>query len=294
MLTLANIAVPAGRQLVGMASLIGVGASGDVYNTSDATIIDGADPPTLGASDLSPSRIYVTGNPQLRITNGGAGDIEAIFAADGAQEDYQIHVQTSATDVLAYDRMDIDRVRSTPARILLGTNNDPQDLLAPISALSDGDRVIFFLSEPTPVPEDHAVDAGAVSWAFHLPQPTVTHTPAAVTTDHAVDAGSVSWAFHLPQPAVTHTLAAGTTDHMVNAGAVSWAFHLPQPTVTHSLRAGVTTWLQYAITIATDPPLATFGRAGAFSCAAEIASRVAVGQWAWAKSSWSAAIPTGA
>ena len=44
---------------------------------------------------------------------------------------------------------------------------------------------------------DHAVDAGAVSWAFNLPQPTVTHT-ALVTTDHTVDAGAVSWAFALP------------------------------------------------------------------------------------------------
>ena len=54
----------------------------------------------------------------------------------------------------------------------------------------------------------HAVDAGAVAFAFHLPQPTVTHT-ALVTTDHAVDAGNVSWAFALPQPTVTHTPAVG-------------------------------------------------------------------------------------
>ena len=27
-------------------------------------------------------------------------------------------------------------------------------------------------------PTDHAVNAGSVSWAFELPQPTVTHTPA--------------------------------------------------------------------------------------------------------------------
>ena len=47
---------------------------------------------------------------------------------------------------------------------------------------------------------DHAVDAGAVAFAFHLPQPTVTHT-ALVTTDHAVDAGNVSWAF-----AICHNL----------------------------------------------------------------------------------------
>ena len=52
------------------------------------------------------------------------------------------------------------------------------------------------------------------------------------TTDHAVDAGDISWTFALPQPSVTHVPAA-TTDHAVDAGAVSWTFNLPQPTVIH-------------------------------------------------------------
>ena len=57
---------------------------------------------------------------------------------------------------------------------------------------------------------DHAVDAGAVSFAFNLPEPTVTHTPR-VTVDHAVDAGGVAWAFALPEPTVTHTPAPAST-----------------------------------------------------------------------------------
>ena len=88
-------------------------------------------------------------------------------------------------------------------------------------------------------PTDHAVNAGAVSWAFALPEPTVTHTPAAATTDHAVDAGGVSWAFNLPQPTVTH-VSLVPVDHAVNAGAVSWAFALPEPTVTHTPAAATT------------------------------------------------------
>ena len=148
-LTLADIAIPDGRVLVGTASLIGVGASGDVYNTSDATVITGPDPPNLGAANLNATRIYVTPNPQLRISEDGAGDIEAIFAAGGAQADYQFHIQTSPTDVLSYGSSDIDATRSTGARLLIGTNNDPLGLLDPISALASGDRVIWFLTEPS-------------------------------------------------------------------------------------------------------------------------------------------------
>ena len=81
---------------------------------------------------------------------------------------------------------------------------------------------------------DHAVNAGDASWAFAIPEPTVTHTPAALPNDHAVNAGDAAFAFSIPQPSVTHTLAAGTTAHAVNAGGASFVFDLPQPTVTHT------------------------------------------------------------
>ena len=122
-----------------------------------------------------------------------------------------------------------------------------------ITAIATGDRFVLAIAEPAATTTDHAVDAGAVSWAFHLPEPTVTHTPAGVTVDHAVDAGAVHFVFHLPQPTVTHVTAAPTTDHAVDAGSVAWNFHLPQPSVTHSLPTGLPIWSQYAITINTDP-----------------------------------------
>ena len=41
------------------------------------------------------------------------------------------------------------------------------------------------------------------------------HTPATpTTTDHAVNAGNVVWAFDLPQPTVTHTPAPGTSGYI--------------------------------------------------------------------------------
>ena len=62
---------------------------------------------------------------------------------------------------------------------------------------------------------------------------TLTLTDDPPGTDHAVDAGSVSWAFALPQPSVTHTTPQ-PIDHAVNAGDVAWVFDLPEPTVTHT------------------------------------------------------------
>ena len=68
----------------------------------------------------------------------------------------------------------------------------------------DADTAIAF-RQTTPT-VDHAVDAGGVSWAFSLPQPTVTLTTQA-TTDHAVNAGDAAFTFAVPQPTVTHTAA---------------------------------------------------------------------------------------
>ena len=111
----------------------------------------------------------------------------------------------------------------------------------------------FALPEPSvtrtaPGPQDHAVDAGAASWAFALPEPSVTRT-APGPQDHAVDAGAASWAFALPEPSVTRT-APGPQDHAVDAGAASWAFALPEPAVTrtapitqdHAVDAGAASW----------------------------------------------------
>ena len=174
LLALADALIPDGRQLVGTASLIEIPADGDVYD-SDATILAGADPPNLGAANLNPTRIYVTGNPQLRISQDGLGNIETTFAAGGAQEDYEIHVQTSPTDVLTYDSSDIHATRSTNARLLLGANGDPQGLLAPVSALAGGDRVLWFLTEPQTVAN---ADAAATA---------TTGSPEATATAEAVD-----------------------------------------------------------------------------------------------------------
>ena len=92
---------------------------------------------------------------------------------------------------------------------------------AELNLITVGSR-LFGGTRPESTGADHAVDAGAASWAFALPQPSVTRT-APGPQDHAVDAGAAAWAFALPEPAVTRT-APITQDHAVDAGAVSWAF----------------------------------------------------------------------
>ena len=76
-------------------------------------------------------------------------------------------------------------------------------------------------------PQAHAVDAGDVSIAVAVSQPTVTHV--AGPADHAVDAGDVSVAVAVSQPTVTHT--SPNPAHTVDAGGVNILVTVSQPTV---------------------------------------------------------------
>ena len=128
---------------------------------------------------------------------------DAFFGTGGAGADLTLYLQTTSAGLVSF----------TVAGAFLSAGGNWLNVTLPTAArtllnnLATGDRFIFALARAATVAVDHAVDAGSIAFAFALPQPTVTHTPAAVTTDHAVDAGSVSWAFALPQPTVTHTPA---------------------------------------------------------------------------------------
>ena len=146
LLTLADIAVPDGRMLVGTGSLIEAGAN-EPYGDS-STVLDGDDPPDLGSDDLNPTRMWMaSGTPgtRWRISDNGAGNIEAIFSAGGALEDYQVHIQPSFTDVVSLARDAINATPSTAARILWDMPDAEEALL---NAIGDGDRWIFFLTQP--------------------------------------------------------------------------------------------------------------------------------------------------
>ena len=149
LLALSDALVPDGRTIIGEVSLITVPSDGDVFD-SNATVVAGADPPNLGADDLTATRIYVTGNDQLRVSDSGTGDIGTLYSSGGDLEDYQVHVQTSHDDVVSFGSDDIDAGRTTAARLILGERLDPNGVLDDVSALVGGNRVLWFVTDDVP------------------------------------------------------------------------------------------------------------------------------------------------
>ena len=149
LLTLSDIILPEGREIVGTGSLITVPADGDVYD-GDATVEAGADPPALGDGTLNVTRVYVTGRSHLRVSQDGTGDAQASWSTGGSLANYQIHVQTAfdADSQVGFGSADIDAVRSRPARLIFGVDLDPDGVLDDVAALSSGDRVLVFLTRP--------------------------------------------------------------------------------------------------------------------------------------------------
>ena len=185
----------------------------------------------LGTTDTVISRIRRHSDTELNLNDNdspSALDLGTYFAAGGDGNDLTLYLQTSADGLVSFAvSAQIGLVGANFARFTL-----PADAQTLLDNISTGDRFIFAFARPASVSVDHAVNAGAVSWAFALPQPTITHT-SPVPVDHAVDAGDASWAIDLPQPTVTHTSVL-PIDHAVDAGNVSWSFALPEPTVTHT------------------------------------------------------------
>ena len=232
LLLLSDIAVPSGRLIVGQGSLIRVGTDDDPYDPAFSTVDDGDDPPDLGDATLTPSRIFVTGLSQLRISDSGPGDVEALYSSGGALEDYKIYLQTGpdAASVVTFGLGDIDSVRSTNHRLIYGTLYDPSGSLNAFKTLSDGDRWIFFATKPTPGDEIHGSYIG--------PPATLTGR-LALGTDTPLE---ISGSFLGPASTLTGRLALGTDTPL----EISGSFVGPSATLTGSLALGVDTPLEVA------------------------------------------------
>ena len=232
LLLLSDLAVPAGRLIVGEGSLIRVGTDDDPYDPAFSTVDDGDDPPDLGDATLTPSRIFVTGLSQLRISDSGPGDVEALYSSGGALEDYKIYLQTGpdAASVVTFGLGDIDSVRSTDHRLIYGTLYDPSGSLNAFKTLSDGDRWIFFATKPTPGDEIHGSYIG--------PPATLTGR-LALGTDTPLE---ISGSFVGPASTLTGRLALGTDTPL----EISGSFVGPSATLTGSLALGVDTPLEVA------------------------------------------------
>ena len=209
LLLLSDIAVPAGRLIVGEGSLIRVGTDDDPYDPAFSTVDDGDDPPDLGDATLTPSRIFVTGISQLRISDSGPGDVEALYSSGGALEDYQVHLQTGpdAASVVTFGLGDIDSVRSTNHRLIYGTLYDFGGSLNAFKALSDGDRWIFFATKPTPGDEVHG---------SYIGPPAILNGRLALGTDTPLE---ISGSFVGPSATLTGGLALGVDTPLEVAGS---------------------------------------------------------------------------
>ena len=229
-LLLSDIAVPAGRRLIGAGSLIEASATRP-YQTGTTTVVEGDNPPDLGSADLTPTDIYATPRPQLRISDSGSGDIETLFLS-GALSGYQIHLQTGpdADSVVSYGSGDIDEVRSTGARLILGEDGDPQGLLAAFRALGDGDRWIFFVTRPTPLPTPTFTHTATFTPTHTVPTPTHTFTPTHTpTATHTVPTPTHTSTF-TPTHTPTHTVPGPT--HTFTFTATATATFTPTATAT--------------------------------------------------------------
>ena len=178
LLTLANIIVPDGHQLVGTGSLltsladIVPNAFGVVYITGD-TVLAGDDPVDLGDAGLSISRILQTTNHQLRINEDGASDFLALYEPGGTYDARQFHVQVDSDTVISVTDDDIDAATSSADRLRWTLTAQQQ---TDLQTLGVDSRFLLFITEPLPTSTDHAVDASPASWTFDLPEAAVTHT----------------------------------------------------------------------------------------------------------------------
>ena len=152
LLTLPDIAIPAGRRLVGttegslLASVADVVADifGVMYIAGD-TVLAGDDPVDLGDTGLSVVRILQTSNNQLRINENGAGDFLALYSAGGTYAARQFHVQVDTATVVTVTAADIDAGTSTADRLRWNLTATQQTEL---QSLDLGSRFIHFITEP--------------------------------------------------------------------------------------------------------------------------------------------------
>ena len=193
-------------------------AGNNLYADADRA---GTDSPLDGELGLSTADILISRIRRIDATmfvindndNPSALDLNAYFAAGGDGNDLTLYLETANDGLVSFtvaDQLDISG--GNFARFTL-----PADAQTLLDNIDTGDRWIFAFARPTPAAVNHTVDAGDISWAFALPEPTVTHIRAII--NHAVDAGGVSWTFDIPQATVTHT-SLMPINRTVDAGGV--------------------------------------------------------------------------
>ena len=136
----------------------------------------------------------------------------------GYSGNWTISLDTTPSEV----DMDLAEADGTPSSIT-GSGDESYTL-----SLTMGAPYIFLVIRYASTNSNESSITGVTALTL-----TLEFSPA-VTIDHTVNAGAASWIFTIPQPTITHVLVVPTTvNHTVDVGTASWSFDVPQPTITH-------------------------------------------------------------
>ena len=213
-LTFADRILPAGREVV-ISSLIEGGAASLYNDTGDGSVIEGDNPPVLPGVSVIISRIYVTGNDQLRLSQVDVDNIGQLFQA-GVYADAQVHVQTGITEVFGLAASDLDTSRTAAVRLIY--NLSAAELTA-VQGVGDGDRWILTITQPEAMAvtialaADSATAAVVGSAALTFDGPVTVPLAADSATDPVAGTAALSVTVTVPLAADSATAAAeGTAD----------------------------------------------------------------------------------
>ena len=148
----------------------------------------------VGAGETLISRMRRASTENLTLNDNNlptALNFGVFFGTGGTGRDLTLYLQTTSDGLVSF----------TVAGAFLSAGGNWLNVVLPaagrtlLNNLATGDRFIFALARAATTGVDHNVNAGDVAFAFTLPQPTVTYTPAG-PVDHTVNAGDVRFCLH--------------------------------------------------------------------------------------------------
>ena len=159
LLILSDLILPTGRRLVGglRGSLI-LSKDSSIIFDPQTPIVDGDNPPILGAINLVVFSLRIINSKNLRLIEEGIDDVEYLFSEKGEHQNRRIHIQIDVDGdyfvSLSFDQ--IDPGGSNNLRILYDTSPDQ---VLDLDNISNGIRYIFFVTDPTSPPPDVVSDS---------------------------------------------------------------------------------------------------------------------------------------
>ena len=192
--TLGDIAVPAGRRLIGTtegsllesATDIVAGANRDLFASGDS-VVDGDDPIDLGDTGLSITFVRYRSANNLQISENGAGNFETLYSTGGTYEDREFHFQIDAAGTLVtLTASDINAGGSAANRVRWDLSAQQR---TDLQSLDEDSRFILFITEPTAVADTEATGALTLGLGIALAATAAIQAVANVEATGAIDLG---------------------------------------------------------------------------------------------------------